>query len=176
MDPRPILTLPSGRKVRGHPPFDNRKLLEHVLSDELARQVDGLVEVVLPYGRADVATTKRIFEVEPLKNWRAGVRQVLAYAAQSELRPALALFGSKAHHTEVLKLYMKLRDGTPQVELWWRDGRYWRWISNRHECRNMKEGYKYEPPPPREPYKPTALELAAIAAHRRASPLEALFK
>lgn len=111
-------------------------LLEHQLRDILARDVGGITEVTLPYGRADVATATTVFEVEGKENWRTGVRQVLAYAAQSEVSPALALFGAAAP-SEVLDLYLQLRDGTPVIALWWFSHGRWREITARSQCFRM---------------------------------------
>lgn len=133
------LTLPDGRKVFGRMPGASGIVHpEHQLRDELARQVGGVTEAVLPYGRADVMTEKLVFEVESAGNWRAGVRQVLAYSAQVGLPPSLALFGAM-HHDIVLKTYLRLRDGHPAIDLWWYAGWSWEHVSSRKHCRNMME-------------------------------------
>jgi hypothetical protein len=95
-----------------------------------------VTEARLPYGRADVLTATAVYEVESLGGWRTGVRQVLAYSAQSALPPVLALFG-QAHHSEVLKMYLKLRDGRPPIGLYWHNGYGWQDVSSRAACRNM---------------------------------------
>ena len=80
---RATISLPDGRQINGWPPGSaGGQLLEHRLRDELATQLGGITEAQLPYGRADVLTKDTVFEVEPAENWRHGVRQVLAYAAQ----------------------------------------------------------------------------------------------
>jgi hypothetical protein len=87
--------LPDGRRVYGRDP--GRSFItqvEHVLRDELGRTVRGVVEAVLPFGRADVLTAEAVFEVEPAARWRSGVRQALTYAAQTGLSPKVALFGA----------------------------------------------------------------------------------
>lgn len=67
---------------------------ERVYSAFLALQVDGLVEVDLnPFGRADVATERDVWEVEPLSSWKHGMRQVAAYVRGSGCRGNLALIG-----------------------------------------------------------------------------------
>ena len=133
---RPI-TLPDGRIIFGKiPGHSGGRLVEHQLRDELARQLRGVTEAVLPYGRADVMTTDRVFEVEPASQWRHGVRQALAYYAQCGLLPAVALFG-EAHSTQVLRIYLKLRDGAPAIELWWYAPGRWDRISSRAACRNQ---------------------------------------
>jgi hypothetical protein len=70
---------------------------------------------------ADALTAKAVFEVEPARNWRHSVRQVLACSAQAGLPPAAALFGVIRHDA----LYLKLRGDVqgsnvgPAVALWW---------------------------------------------------------
>lgn len=136
---RPRLSLPNGRTVSGRQPGDApSSLLEHDLRDELARQVCGVTELVLPYGRADVATAATVWEVEPAPQYRTAVRQVLSYAAQSGLAPAIALFGP-AHRDDVVRVYVRLRDGHPRIALWWWSERRWHEIYNRRECRNMRD-------------------------------------
>ena len=108
---RESVILPDGRRITGQPPgCAGATVIEHWLRDDLARQLRGITEAVLPYGRADVMTAKTVFEVEAAQSWRAGMRQVLAYSVQSGLQPALALFG-QAHRDAVLKMYLRLRDG-----------------------------------------------------------------
>jgi hypothetical protein len=136
MDPisrysRKWITLPDGREVAGRSPGRSGvSCFEHLLRDQLARQIGGVTEVCLPYGSADVMTTRLVFEVESLAKWRHGVRQVLGYAAQTGLPPALALYGD-ALRDDVLKMYIKLRDGSPRIHLWWHTGQTWREIHNR---------------------------------------------
>lgn len=120
-------------------------LLEHRLRDDLARQLDGCTEPKLPYGRADIATETHAIEVEPLKSWRHGIRQALAYAAQCDLAPGLALFGA-ADAEDVLAMHLRMRaeqrsHGGPHVALWWHtgDARGWVRISARTDCRRMTE-------------------------------------
>ena len=117
-----FITLPDGRIIRGRMPGRSAvTLTEHRLRDELARRLNGVTEAVLPYGRADVLTVDTVFEVEPAGAWRHAVRQALAYSAQCGLPPAIALFG-EAHRDDVLKIYLKLRDGQPPIILWWYSG------------------------------------------------------
>lgn len=133
------ITLPDGRVIAGRRPgLSGGTLLEHRLRDELARRIHGVTEAVLPYGRADVMTAATVFEVEPARAWRHGVRQVLAYSAQCGLPPAVALFG-EMHRDKVLKIYLKLRDGRPPVELWWHSHAGWEHISSRVACRNQPQ-------------------------------------
>ena len=83
---RRAVTLPDGRQVTGWPPGTaGGRLLEHQLRDKLAAQLGGITEAALPYGRPDVLTASAVFEVEPARQWRHGVRQVLAYPAQTGL-------------------------------------------------------------------------------------------
>jgi hypothetical protein len=139
---RRAVTLPDGRQVTGWPAgMAGGQLLEHRLRDKLAAQLGGITEANLPYGRPDVLTASAVFEVEPAKNWRHGVSQVLSYSAQAGLSPAIALFGA-IHHDALLKLYLKVRDGMGRanygaIALWWWAGTAWTPISSRSRCRNM---------------------------------------
>ena len=139
---RRAVTLPDGRQVTGWPAgMACGQLLEHRLRDKLAAQLGGITEANLPYGRPDVLTATAVFEVEPAKNWRHGVSQVLSYSAQTGLPPAIALFGA-IHHDALLKLYLKIRDGMGYanygtIALWWWAGVVWTPISSRSRCRNM---------------------------------------
>lgn len=102
----------------------------HIVS--LALYVQGLTEVSLPCGRADVATSTDVFEVEPVTRWRAGARQAWAYAGMSGLHPNLALFG-KADYS---RLYLKVRDTMPGMTLWVEHpARGWHRIQNRQDSR-----------------------------------------
>lgn len=134
---RQHITLPDGRTILGYVPgMSGTVHFEHFLRDELARRLRGLTEAKLPYGRADVITEQSVFEVEPFTKWRNGVRQVLAYSAQTGLQPTLALFG-EARRDEVLKVFLKLRDGSPRVHLWWYSSRTWHGVGARRDCRAM---------------------------------------
>jgi hypothetical protein len=129
-----MIATPNGAEVSGFiPGLAGGVLLEHRLRDQLAKQVNGVTEATLGYGRADVLTAETVFEVEPMKAWRHGVRQTLGYSAMTGCKPAIALFG-KATPDQVLRIYMKLRDGRPAIELWWWNGR-WNRITNRKQCR-----------------------------------------
>jgi hypothetical protein len=135
---RAHVTLADGRVISGQRPgCAGVTITEHWLRDELASQLCGITEALLPYGRADVLTATAVFEVEAARKWRAGMRQVLAYSAQTGLPPALALFGN-AHRDDVLKRYLTLRDGRPPVQLWWHGGYRWHHIASRRVCRNME--------------------------------------
>lgn len=108
---RVTVILPDGRQITGWPPgAAGGQLLERRLRDKLATQLGGITEAQLPYGRADVLTKDTVFEVEPAENWRHGVRQVLAYAAQVGLPPAVALFGTVAAE-RMLAVYEQLSGG-----------------------------------------------------------------
>ena len=139
---RETVILPDGRQITGWPPgAAGGQLLEHRLRDNLATQLGGITEAQLPYGRADVLTKDTVFEVEPAENWRHGVRQVLAYAAQVGLPPAVALFGTVAAE-RMLAVYEQLSGGQwatrppVPVALWWWDERTWRPITGRGKCRD----------------------------------------
>lgn len=136
---RPCLTLENGHLVRGQYPGASAVVhAEHLLRDQLALEVRGLTEASLPFGRADIITPDSVFEVESLKTWRKGAHQVLAYHAQTGFTPTLALFGA-ASRDEILKIFLKLRDGFPRIHLWWHDGYGWQQINARRDCRTMRE-------------------------------------
>lgn len=124
-----VLT-PSGRRFAGRWPQDMPQTGEGPYIAALARTVHGACEVVVPLGRADVANASHIYEVEPVGSWRSGARQVLAYAWQTGLTPALALFGP----AEYERIYLFLRDRLPGIDLWvWRDG--WERTTSRASAR-----------------------------------------
>jgi hypothetical protein len=89
-----------------------------------------------------VLTKDTVFEVEPAENWRHGVRQVLAYAVQVGLPPAVALFGTVAAE-RMLAFYEQLSGGqwatrpSVPVALWWWDERTWQPITGRGKCLDM---------------------------------------
>jgi hypothetical protein len=154
---RQAITLPDGRQITGWPPGTaGGRLEEHRLRDKLAAQLRGITEACLPYGRADVLTATAVYEVETARKWRGGVRQVLAYAAQTGLPPALALFGT-IHRDDLLELYIKLRgemwwrSGAVPIALWWWNGAVWEHISSRSRCRNMPVGVRQIRPAGRTP-------------------------
>lgn len=76
----------------------------------------------MPFGRADVATATDVFEVEPYKRWRDGIRQAFAYGAMTGLTPNLALYGLPLSEFAAdalrLDLYLRIRDNAPAVALW----------------------------------------------------------
>jgi hypothetical protein len=88
--------------------------------DLLAKQVDGQVEVRLPFGRADVLTDTTVYEVEPTRRWRLGAAQALQYAAQIPQRGALALYGNPEALADAYSELEALPP--PRIELWWLDG------------------------------------------------------
>jgi hypothetical protein len=118
---------------------------EHRVRDDLARQVGGLTEAVLPLGFADVATSQAVFEVEPRHSWREGARQVLAYSAQCGLPPALALFRAISRE-EMLAIFTELRAvdlpglHAGSIALWWWTGQAWQQISSPELCADMPFG------------------------------------
>jgi hypothetical protein len=135
---RQAVTLPDGRQVLGGTPGTSAATIEeHRLRDALAREVHGITEAVLPYGRADVLTASAVYEVEPYRTWRHGARQVLAYSAQCGLPPALALFGA-IRRDEMLRFYLKFREREPVIRLWWWTGYGWKRITARVHCTAMR--------------------------------------
>lgn len=134
---REQVTLPDGRVITGHAPGASAVTLpEHDLRDRLAKQLGGITEASLPFGLADVLTANTVFEVEPCGSWRHGVRQALAYSAQTDLPPAVALFG-RGTPGEVLKLYKELGGNWPPIGLWWWTGYTWTQVTSRRSCRFM---------------------------------------
>lgn len=175
-NPYPSILLPSGVRVYGRfPPAKHRTLFEHALSDDLAHDLQALIEVRLPFGRADIATESLVFETEALATWRHGVRQVLAYHAQTGLAPCLALFG-EAHRVEVLKMFLRLQSATPSIQLWWRSRHVWCHLQTKRDCRKMyaPEIYEHVPSEPVVYELRDALTQAALDSHRLLSPMENL--
>lgn len=109
---------------------------EHLLRDELARQIRGITEAQLEFGRADILTADAVFEVESAAKWRHGARQALAYSAECGLPPSLALFG-QADREQVRRVLIKLTNCTPQIALWWHTGHSWNRLTARKQCRDM---------------------------------------
>lgn len=136
MLPKPTITAPDGRTYRGIWPQSVRTPHEGPYIVSLARQVAGVPEVTLSCGRADVATSTDVYEVEPVGSWRTGARQAFAYAAMSGLAPNLALFGA----ADYLPLYLRIRDRMPTLTLWrWNAGRWWR-VTNRRVAMLAERG------------------------------------
>ncbi|GGM26546.1 hypothetical protein GCM10011608_09140 [Micromonospora sonchi] len=138
---RKRVTAPDGRSYSGRWPQQIPHTGEGPFIAALARTVNGACEVVLPVGRADVATSTTIFEVEPAARWRAGLRQVLAYAGQTGQRPALALFGA----ADYLKIFLFIRDRLPGTSLWVYRG-HWVEVSSRAKAR-FAHRPEYDVPP-----------------------------
>src|ERR1039457_5760597 len=92
-------------------------LPESYYRDLLAKQVGGKTEVRLPFGRADVLTDTRIYEVEPIRNWRHGAGQALQYAAPVTQRGALAVYGYPGNLASAFEGLAMLPP--PGLELWW---------------------------------------------------------
>jgi hypothetical protein len=114
----PTIQVPDGRRFRGLRPRDVAgRSGEGPYIAALAEVVGGIAEVVLPAGRADVATNADVWEVEPVASWRHGAQQAFAYAGMTGLKPALALFGL----ADYLPIFTKVRDRMPGLTLWrWR--------------------------------------------------------
>jgi hypothetical protein len=134
------VAVPNGRTVGGYlPGLCRGKLPEHALRDKLATQIKGVTEASLGYGRVDVLTAQTVFEVEHHTKWRTAIRQALQYGAQTGCAPAVALFGDCMSADALERIYIKLRDGTPPVQLWFflpRDER-WEEISSRTNARKV---------------------------------------
>jgi hypothetical protein len=125
----PTITTPDGRTFRGRRPSSLGMYGEAPYIAALAGTVGGVAEVVLPAGRADVATGTDVYEVEPVRSWRHGAQQAFAYAGMTGLRPALALFGV----ADYLQIYLRVRDRMPGLSLWvWRG--HWYPVSSRREA------------------------------------------
>lgn len=96
-----------GRAVQKKPKwkslyFKNRKLMkmytemERDVTRRLAQELDGAVEVSVPYGRVDIVAESCIVEVKRLPLWKSAIGQILAYGVYfpgKELR--IHLFGNK---------------------------------------------------------------------------------
>lgn len=83
---------------------------ESVVRDHFAAMHPGVVEYRVPLGKVDVRTTLYAVEVEPIRTWREGCRQAMAYAWQTELSAAVALYGdcSAAELQKILAICVKL--------------------------------------------------------------------
>jgi hypothetical protein len=66
----------------------------------------------------------------------AWTQQALAYSMQTGCRPALALFGAADRDT-ALRIYLKLRDNRPPIELWLYFSWGWERVTSRAACRRM---------------------------------------
>lgn len=116
---RPSVETAAGRVFYGRSAVDLAPNHETFFVAALAKQVDGICEAQLPIGRADVATSTHVFEVESARTWRSGAKQVLGYAAMSGLIPVLALFGSDNYD----RYWRLIQDNFLPLELLvWRDG------------------------------------------------------
>lgn len=110
-------------------------MLECEYRDTLAAQVDGEIEVILPFGRADVLSATHIFEVEPMRTWRHGVTQALQYASQVPQDGALALYGDPQNLPAVFKEVQRLTD--PRLELWWFTGEEFEKVETEADLRRV---------------------------------------
>lgn len=128
--PRNSVRLHDGRTLFGRWPQSMPETGEGPYIAALAYQTRGICEAVLPVGRADVATESAIFEVEPARQWRTAVRQVLGYAGQTGLAPAIALFGPE----DYLAIYLFVRDRLPGLGLWVYRYR-WEQVTSRKDAR-----------------------------------------
>ncbi|MEW2383398.1 hypothetical protein AB0873_15085 [Micromonospora sp. NPDC047707] len=135
--PRNPLRLPDGRVLYGRWPQSMPASGEGPYIAALARQIGGVCEVVLPVGRADVATPTTVYEVEPAHQWRTAVRQALAYAGQTGLSPAIALFGPE----DYLRIYLFVRDRLPSLGLWAYRGRWEQLTSRRSAALRWHDRY-----------------------------------
>lgn len=163
----------SGRAIYGYPPGNSRRghtnplrllashqdrdrMEEPRLRDELARQLDGITEGHVTSGRvnlgfADVVTKQRAFEVEPHYSWRHGARQVIQYAAQCDLKPALAVFGyihqRVLHDIHNCLQSIELPGLRPRgsIELWCWTGPAWVHVTQARQVTDMPYGISFEP-------------------------------
>lgn len=107
----------------------------------LAGHVRGIVEVTLPAGRADVANSTHIFEVEHVRSWRKGAQQAFAYGGMTGLRPVLAVFGE----ADYLPIYLRIRDRLPGLELLVWNGA-WSAVTSRVSAPSLHATSRCEPP------------------------------
>lgn len=135
---RKYIQGPDGHRYPGRWPQQMPHTGEGPYIAALARRVRGACEVTLPLGRIDVATDDAVFEVEPVASWRKGARQVMAYAQQTGMKAALALFGP----ADYVPIYLYLRDRVQCIDLWvWRG----RWVHT--TSRAKAQGETFGPPP-----------------------------
>lgn len=67
---------------------------ESVVRDHFAaRYAHPQIEVRTTFGRIDVVADGFAIEVEPFGRWKHGVRQAFAYAKETGLSPAIAIYG-----------------------------------------------------------------------------------
>jgi hypothetical protein len=123
---RPYVTAPDGRRFFGKPASELGSTGEDPFIASLTQAVNGIAEVCLPAGRADVATDTEVFEVESVQSWRAGAQQAYAYGAMSGLRPHLALFGPANY----LPIYLRMRDHMPDLTLLVWASESWVWVTS----------------------------------------------
>lgn len=138
---RKPVTAPDGRRYFGRWPQAMPSTGEGPFISALALTVGGVCEVALPVGRADVANNTTIFEVEPAKNWRTGLRQALSYAGQTGQKPALAIFGP----ADYLAVFLFIRDRLPGTGFWVYRGR-WMEVTSRQTA-SPKHRPEFDVPP-----------------------------
>ena len=135
--PDQAVLLADGREIPAdNPKTASRSKPEHWLRDQLAFKVRGLVEARLPFGRADIMTPQRIFEVEHFRSSGTGAVQAFGYARQTQQQPVLALFGAASHH-RMRDVYQRCQD--TGLVLWWHLDGDWHKISNGHQIRAADE-------------------------------------
>jgi len=124
-------------------------IAEYRRRDQLAEQLGGIIEGWGPAGRADVVTPAAVFEVERWKSWELGLQQVIGYAAQIGLPPALAVFGA-IPQASMLKVFNRIRAirlyglrHADFVRLWWWNGASWEQVVSSEQCRDMPDGIRF---------------------------------
>jgi hypothetical protein len=161
---RYIYGYPAGHSARGRGSSlhlltsdqDRDRMEEYWLRDELARQLDGITEGHVTSGRlnlgfADVVTEQRVFEVEPHYSWRHGARQVIQYAAQCDLKPALAIFGFIRHrrlrdiHDRLLTIELPGLRAASSIELWCWTGTEWEHVTSAGQFPDIPHGTRFGP-------------------------------
>jgi DNA-binding CsgD family transcriptional regulator len=100
--------------------------------DELAAQVGGVVELLMPFGRADVATQTDVFEVEPADRWSTGLQQAAAYGVLSGRRPNLAIYAETIIPVEkAVRIFEAMADLPTPIGLWIRGPNGWTTVERR---------------------------------------------
>jgi len=82
--------------------INNKDNMEFIVRDNLKSQLGGLTEVTTPAGRIDLLTDTEIIEVKRVKDWKAGLGQVLVYSGfYPEHQKRLHLFGSAEYEKQI---------------------------------------------------------------------------
>ncbi|BAZ83811.1 hypothetical protein PN497_11880 [Sphaerospermopsis kisseleviana CS-549] len=82
--------------------INSRENMEFIVRDNLKSQLGGLTKVTTPAGRIDLLTDTEIIEVKRVKDWKAGLGQVLIYSGfYPEHQKRLHLFGTAEYEQQI---------------------------------------------------------------------------